>query len=140
MISKEKLVSRLLKEWVKHGKIIIACDFDDTIRPWKDFSTTEDCEEVMASLKNACSLGATIVINTATTPNRYPQILSYCEQNNLVVEPVINKNPVELPYGNHGKIYANIFIDDRAGLSEALEILNEAARQLKQTITQTETE
>jgi hypothetical protein len=134
MISREKLVSRLLNEWIKHGKIIIACDFDDTIRPWKDFSTAEDSEEVMASLRNACSLGATIVINTATTPNRYPQILSYCEQKNLVVEPEINKNPVELPYGNHGKVYANIFIDDRAGLTEALEILDEAARRLRHTI------
>ena len=31
-----------------------------------------------------------------------------------------------LPYGNNGKIYANIYLDDRAGLEEALIILEKA--------------
>jgi hypothetical protein len=35
----------------------------------------------------------------------------------------INRNPIDIPYGNNSKIYANIFLDDRAGLEEAKEIL-----------------
>jgi hypothetical protein len=38
----------------------------------------------------------------------------------------INKTPIDLPYGNDKKIYANVFIDDRAGLNEALNILEMA--------------
>jgi len=35
----------------------------------------------------------------------------------------INKNPIDLPFGNHGKIYYNHLLDDRAGLESALKIL-----------------
>jgi hypothetical protein len=35
----------------------------------------------------------------------------------------INQNPINLPYGNSSKIYANIFLDDRAGLNESLDRL-----------------
>jgi len=31
----KKHVERLALEWARHGKIIIAVDFDDTISPWK---------------------------------------------------------------------------------------------------------
>lgn len=126
MIERKKLVNRLYEEWLKHGSVLIGCDFDDTIKPWGALSTQEDCDEVIGILQQACKLGARIVINTATTTDRYPSMLAYCKEKNLVVEPVFNKNPIELPYGNNGKIYANIFIDDRAGLAESLEILKEA--------------
>ena len=36
----------------------------------------------------------------------------------------INANPIPLPFGNHGKIYFNILLDDRAGLSQSIDILN----------------
>ena len=42
----------------------------------------------------------------------------------------INENPIDLPYGHNGKIYANIFLDDRAGLFQGMEILEQAMYQL----------
>jgi hypothetical protein len=48
----------------------------------------------------------------------------------LVIDS-INENPINLPYGHHGKIYANIYLDDRAGLNEALNILEFAMYKIK---------
>jgi len=36
-----KTKDRLFTEWVNHGKIIIAVDFDDTVSSWKLFSQEE---------------------------------------------------------------------------------------------------
>ncbi len=51
------------------------------------------------------------------------EIEDYCAKVRLHID-TINRTPFELPYGNNGKkIYANIFLDDRAGLDEAIDIL-----------------
>lgn len=113
-------VDRLESEWEQHGKIIIGVDYDDTISPWKmnDF----DFESVIKILKVAKETGAYIVIFTSCNEERYPEIISYCQSKGLEIDR-INETPIELQYGNRSKIYANIFIDDRAGLLESLDIL-----------------
>jgi hypothetical protein len=115
-----KYVDRLETEWEQHGKIIIGVDFDDTISPWRmdDF----DFDTVIKTLKTAKETGAYIVIFTACKPDRYPEIATYCESKGLEIDR-INETPIDVGFGNHAKIYANIFIDDRAGLHEALDIL-----------------
>ena len=113
-------LDRLIQEWNQHGKIIIAVDYDDTLSPWKlrDFNP----KRTFDVLKVAKETGAYIVIFTACDPFRYDEIYDYCHDNGLEID-TINKNPIDLPYGHGGKIYANIFIDDRAGVNEALNIL-----------------
>lgn len=123
----EKYVQRLVNEWSKHKKIIIACDFDDTIFPW---NMEIDHEVVVNQLMLARRVGAYIVIFTASDPSRYDEIRKYCKEIGLEID-AINRNPIPLPYGNSVKIYANIFIDDRAGLNEALQILEEATEIMK---------
>ena len=117
-----KYFERLLKEWRTYGKIIIACDFDDTISKW---SMESDYKEVIDTLKVAKQTGAYIVIFTACNSDRYDEIRSYCTEKGLEIDS-INQNPIDLPYGKNGKIYANIFLDDRAGLNESLAILEMA--------------
>ena len=102
-------LDRLVTEWEQHGKIIIACDYDDTISPWKTAKFT----------------GAYLVIFTACDTQRYDEIKSYCKSKDLEIDS-INQTPIDLPYGKNGKVYANIFIDDRAGLNESLNILESA--------------
>ena len=116
----DRYIERLVQEWTQHGKIIIACDFDDTISPWRFHNF--DFERVINMLKIAQQTGAYIVIFTACNIDRYDEIRKYCADKGLTID-AINQTPVELPYGKNGKIYANIFIDDRAGLHEALHIL-----------------
>jgi len=44
-------LDRLVTEWEQHGKIIIACDYDDTISPWKMHNN--DFNRVIRVLKAA---------------------------------------------------------------------------------------
>jgi hypothetical protein len=122
-------LERLVSEWKQHGKIIIAVDFDDTISPWK-MEAVSDFENVIFVLKEAHYTGAYIVIFTACNADRFDDIRAYCKEKHLPVD-AINQNPIDLPYGNHKKIYANIFIDDRAGLNESLEILQMATYRIR---------
>lgn len=116
-----KYAKRLIEEWQQHGKVIIASDWDDTLRTWR-LNSQEECNKVIKLLKLCKEVGAYIVIFTACKEERYAEIQQYCKEVGLEID-AINQNPISLPYGNQNKIYANIFIDDRAGLEEALEIL-----------------
>lgn len=122
---KNRYIERLLKEWETYGKIIIAADYDDTLSPW-NFNNQERCDLVIRQIIMAQKVGAYVVIHTACSPDRYEEITKYLESRGLKIDS-INKNPIDLPYGRDGaKIYANIFLDDRAGLDEALHILSSA--------------
>lgn len=117
-------IDRLTEEWLQHGKIIVAVDFDDTICPWK-LNDQAKCDKVIHLLKDVKLVGAYVVVFTACSNDRYQQIIDYCTSKELPID-TINRNPIDLPYGNQNKLYANIFIDDRAGLNEAMAILQEA--------------
>jgi len=120
-----KYQNRLYQEWKQHGKIIIAVDYDDTLRPWNFKSEDDliDVDKLIQTLKIARETGAYIVIFTCSAPDRHEEIQSYCESIKLPID-AINNNPIDLPYGKHGKIYANIYLDDRGGLTESIERLD----------------
>ncbi len=124
-----KYIFRLTQEWKKHSKIIIAVDFDDTISTW-GLNTKDECNFVIEKLKTYQEMGAYVVIFTACKEDRYKDISDFCYNNGLTISS-INKNPIDLPYGNVSKVYANIFLDDRAGLFEALEILDGALANMR---------
>jgi hypothetical protein len=118
-----KFVQRLISEWRTHKRIIIGCDFDDTISPWK-LLTQHECDENIKILIKAQEVGAYITIFTACDPDRYNHIQDYCDEKGLRISG-INMNPLELQleYGNNNKPYANIYIDDRGALEEVLGML-----------------
>jgi len=120
-----KYVSRLVKEWRMHGKIIIAVDYDSTISYWPTIENQDDIEKTIKLLQVAHETGAYIVINTACKEDRFEDIQKHCEEVRLPING-INTPPISTMYGNANKLYANIFLDDRAGLNEALEMLEEA--------------
>jgi hypothetical protein len=120
-----KYTERLINEWKQHSKIVIAVDYDSTIFPWHTISNDEDMSKVVKVLKDCQNVGAYIVINTCSAPDRHKDIEAHCYSIGLKISG-INSNPIDLPYGRHGKVYANIYLDDRAGLLQALEILEEA--------------
>ena len=82
-------------------------------------------KRVISILKTARETGAYIVIFTACNTERYDEIRKYCSDNGLEIDS-INETPIDLPYGKNGKVYANLFVDDRAGLNESLAILEMA--------------
>lgn len=123
-IELNKYEKRLYQEWLQYGKIIIGVDYDDTISPWgfKDKEDLQQLDRTIQLLRIAKETGAYIVIFSACNEDRYPEIKDFCESKGLIIDS-INKTPLDLPYGKNNKIYANIFIDDRAGLIESLNIL-----------------
>jgi hypothetical protein len=124
-----KYVVRLHNEWKQYGKIVIALDYDDTISPWK-FNSPADLKQyinIIRVLKDAKNVGAYIVIFTSCNPDRYDEIRQYCSGMGIEID-TINETPVDsIPYGKNGaKVYANIYLDDRGGLNEALTTLEDA--------------
>lgn len=121
-------VARLVREHAKHPRLCIAVDFDDTIFNYhdKDFSleANELNHAVVLNLLRECyQRGFYLTIFTASVPERFPMMLDYCKLMGFEAHS-INKNAVEnLPFGNHGKVYYNILLDDRAGLGSAVETL-----------------
>ena len=122
-----KHIQRLADEWKAHDKIIIALDFDDTISPW-NFKENADLSEMnftIDKVKKAKETGAYVIIWTCSDPSRYSFIIDYCKAHGLEID-AINENVVDLGWDNGKKLYANIYIDDRGGLNESLNILQEA--------------
>lgn len=120
----EKYINRLLSEWIQHGKIIISVDYDSTVFPYPTIDNLSDIKRTVDLVKLAHDTGAYIVIFTASNIDRYEEIQKYCEEIGLPID-AINKNPIDLPYGNNGKIYYNINLCDRSGLNESLDILEQ---------------
>jgi hypothetical protein len=113
-------VRRLIKEYKEHGKLIVALDFDDTVF---DFHRAGHSYPKVLDLAARCSaLGFYIVLFTGCDPKDYDTCKEFLAKRGVTVSSV-NCNPVPLPFGNHGKPYYNILLDDRAGLGEACTVL-----------------
>lgn len=121
----DKYTERLVREWRQHGKIIIAVDYDSTISSWPSIENSEDIKRVIDTLQVAHATGAHIVVFTACGEDRYLEIQKHCEEKQIPISG-INVPPIPTAYGNKNKLYANVFLDDRAGLREALNMLDEA--------------
>ena len=119
-------LDRLVNEWKQYGKIIVATDFDSTISPYHTLDNHADINRVINVLKLVKEIGAYVIIFTACNADRFDYIKDYCVTIGLEIDS-INQTPIDIPYGKNGKVYANIFIDDRAGLNEALAILEFAS-------------
>lgn len=124
----KKDIKRLATEWLQHDKIVLAVDFDDTLKPWVH-STEEECDKVMKLVKWVQTVGAHIMIHTASDPSRYNEIINYCTSKGLVIDS-INTNPIKLPYGTLGKPYYNWQLCDRSGLTYATSVLEQAAKKV----------
>jgi hypothetical protein len=113
-------VDRLYKEYESHPRLIIACDWDDTLF---NFHNRKQMHNDIISILQECNrLNFYVVLFTASQKERHAEILENAAKMGLKIDS-INKNPIELPYGNEGKIYFNILLDDRAGLGQSSEIL-----------------
>lgn len=123
-----RCVTRLLSEYEKHRRIIVALDFDDTVFDYHGKGFTYP--RVTDLMKEASAMGFYIVPFTGSPPEKYPEIYAFFDALGINVSP-INTNPFPLPFGNHGKMYFNILLDDRAGLGQALDTLETVIRHIK---------
>lgn len=124
-------VDRLLTEYRAHKKLIIAVDFDDTVF---DFHKAgHEYPEIIDILGRCQGLGFYIVLFTGTKPNEWKKQTDYLEERGIIVSG-INQNPIPLPFGNHGKMYYNILLDDRAGLGQSYRTLVQVLNQIEKEI------
>ncbi len=126
-----RCVDRLYKEYSEHKKLILALDFDDTIFDFHGKGYSYD-QVINLVLECQRDYGFYIVIFTGTPPEKWGDIYTHCQKLGIKIDS-INKNPISLPFGNDGKIYYNILLDDRSGLGQSYEILKKAVDKIKET-------
>ncbi len=115
------VLKRLFKEYDSHPRLIIAVDFDDTVFDYSGRGSTH--EKVLELLRKCKKANFYVVVFTASKPERFSFITEYMTEQGIEIDS-INKNPIPLPFGNHGKIYYNILLDDRAGLKDSCDVLS----------------
>jgi len=124
-------VNRLVTEWLEHGKIIVGCDVDDTILPYNE-SQTKSCIETVDLLKACQEEGIILILNTARQTRKHVETI--VAVTDLGLKPIsVNRMPDDwrLDIGLSGKIYANIYLDDRGGLPLARLQLEYALKKVK---------
>ena len=111
------VLKRIVKEYQEHGKLIVAVDFDGTIN---DFHNEGYKFPRVREVLHKCNIHNFTVI--AFTANKDHETV-YKGFNDLAIKiDGINMNVLPQFEGS-GKIYYNILLDDRAGLSSSLYVL-----------------
>lgn len=108
----------------RHGTLYIGVDFDDTIR---DFQTGEPINQVVTAIRECNRFGLKVCLYTAREARDLVYALDYCKGIGIVID-YVNYSPL-MPHVR--KPLFNIFLDDRAGLKEALNELNKIITYLK---------
>lgn len=115
----DKLYDRLVEEYDKHNKLVIGFDFDNTI--FDVHNKGYDVSEVIKLLKQAKELGFILCLYTAELRDDWLKWkIKYCEHFGIKPD-YVNESPL-LP--GTKKPFFNLLIDDRAGLNEACNLLN----------------
>jgi hypothetical protein len=124
--------NRLVTEWLKNDKIIIACDLDDTIIPYNE-EIKDNCKIMVDLILECQKEGIIFLINTARSEYQLQKAKEQVEELGIKVRG-INKmhEGWDKPYGLNGKLYANIFLDDRGGFWDSYWTLSNALTIVKQ--------
>jgi len=118
--------NRLLEEYKKYNSLTVAVDFDDTLFDFHgNGGTYENVKQLVRDLhKNNCY----IIIWTGNENIEF--VSNYLKNNNVPYNSINEDNPLtEKLMGKKRKLYSNVLLDDRAGLSqvynELKQLLNE---------------
>lgn len=126
-LNDDMCMDRLVENWKIHKGIIIAFDFDNTIFDYYDKGYRYG--KVIALLKECKDMGCTLILSTCCDKSKFKFIENKCIEVGIHVD-YINESPPYIPFTGN-KIYYNILLDDRAGLSAAYKILYETKERIK---------
>lgn len=115
-LQSNKSYERLEEEYKKYGKLIFCVDFDDTIY---DFHKKGRTYEMLIELLRRWGNYSEIIIFTGNGEDKYEAIKKYLRDNHIKYKGINCDSSVKV---DGRKIYANVYIDDRAGL---IQIYNE---------------
>lgn len=129
----ETTLQRLKREYQEHGQIIVAYDFDDTVctyTPDNPEPTLERVanEEICQLIRDLRPYSKFIVWTCRSMTHQEPKepdvaltlAIQWLDNHEVPYDFVNEDGPVV--YGSR-KIYANILLDDRAGLETAYKLL-----------------
>jgi len=121
---------RLYDEYKKYGSLIVAVDFDDTLY---DFHKVGNSYEQMHQLvRDLHKANCYIVIWTGNQDEDL--IISYLDDNDIPFDSINNEAPVSLKMLGQNiprKVYANVYLDDRAGLVQVYNDLKRLLDEIK---------
>ena len=110
----EQLAYQLVRNYWKHGNVIVAFDFDDTIYDWHDKG---DKYPMMIDLLQDLSKDREnfkLMLFTSREGKALEEAIKYCVE--IGIEPLwLNDNPIM----ETRKPFYNILFDDKAGLYQA---------------------
>ncbi|MBP6409953.1 MAG: hypothetical protein KA313_02520 [Pseudarcicella sp.] len=114
----ENSTTRLIEEYNKYGSLVVAFDFDDTVYDFhKKGRIYQDVIKLLQDLK---SINCYLICWTGQEDAEF--VKSYLKENEIPFD-AINENP---PFHKSisRKVYANAYLDDRAGLKQVFDELN----------------
>ncbi|MEO6304224.1 MAG: hypothetical protein ABIP51_13745 [Bacteroidia bacterium] len=130
-LSFDNTYSRLKEEWNKYGKIIVAYDVDSTVLPFHEHEANDDYTTIHNLIKDLHQLNCTLIVFTAAEENRWDTIKEKLKKIDLPYH-YFNQSPPEIPgLVAKGKVYANIYLDDRASLYASVELLQKLINEIK---------
>lgn len=124
------ILDKLLRNYKTHGTVIVAFDYDDTIFPYSNDYTMNQFQERWALLRECKNLGFYMILYTCNGQERYEEMMEFMDKNDIPYD-AINQNHPAFGYETGRKIFYNIFLDDKAGLHEALLTLEELVTIIK---------
>ena len=122
----KRFVEVLIRDYCKYGNIVIAYDFDDTVRPLNSEAT---CQHTIELLQVCSKLGFGMMCYTARcNPVEIEWIKRILKELDIRFDTINETHPTLTKFQHQegdlpSKIFFNILLDDRAGLGQAYRIL-----------------
>lgn len=123
-----RAIERLVIDYIKHGQLIVAYDFDNTVYDYHDKGY--EFNLVIELLREARPY-AKFIVYTHSNDDRHDFIKNYLDENEIPWDTV-NEGIVWANGKSEGKLFYSHFLDDRAGLRSAYIILDKAIQIIKQ--------
>lgn len=114
------LLSRLIEQYKNQERLIIAYDFDDTVKPYW-CSSCEDVKSVLRLCKDV--LNAYFIVYTCNT--NHDKIREYLTEEEIPFDTINQNAPFINTSHISGKLFYNVFLEDKAGLGEVVKTLEE---------------
>lgn len=111
-LSEENCYQRLEDEFKKYGKLVFCVDYDNTL--YDCHNKGMNFNEIFTLLRR-WEKYSEVIIFSVSKEDRYPEMEKYLNDNNIKFKG-INCDGSVICNPDCRKIYANVYIDDRAGL------------------------
>ncbi|MFD2907560.1 hypothetical protein ACFSX9_02315 [Flavobacterium ardleyense] len=117
-LTKNNSQNRLLEEYQNHGSLVVAFDFDDTVYDFHKKNRVYT--DVITLIRKLKTINCYLICWTGQEDLEF--VANYLMANDIPFDS-INENP---PFHKlkSKKIYANAYLDDRAGLHQVYTELN----------------